>query len=88
MESGEIDLIGLGKIVESLNAGIEEDAVEIWVAGSNFVDECAQILTVGDVVCKAAGFVAVLADEFVDSVLSTANGNNFTALADELLGHT
>lgn len=88
MESGEIDLFGLGEIVCTLDSCVEIDAVNVGVLASNGVHEFLQILAVIDVVCETVRFAAVLVDERVDTVLSTANGNDFEALTDEFLGHT
>ncbi len=88
MESCEIDLIGLGEIVHALGPCIEIDAVNVRVLASNGLHEFVQILAVADVVCEAVSFAAVLADKIVDPVLSTADGDDFGALANEFLGHT
>lgn len=88
MESGEIDLIGLGEIVGALDACVEIDAVDVGVLAGNGVHEFLQVLAVVDVVCEAVGFAAVLVDKCVDPVLSTADGDDFETLVDEFLGHT
>lgn len=87
VESGKIDLFGLGKVVYALDSGIEVDAVQFRVGAGDGMHEFLQALAVGDVVREAASFIAVLADKFVDFVVSAANGNDFAALADKLLCH-
>ena len=88
MESCEIDLFRLGEIVHALDPRIEIDAVNVRVLASNGLHEFVQILAVVDVVCEAVSFAAVLADKSLDPLLSTANSDDFGALADEFLGHT
>lgn len=87
MESGEVDLIGLGKVVHALDSGIEVDAVQVRVSAGHGLHEFVQVLAIGDIVRDATSFIAVLADKFVGFVLSTTNGNDFGALADKLLCH-
>lgn len=88
MECREIDFVGLREVVHGLHSGIEENAVKIWVAAGDVLDKGARILAVTDVVCKATSFIAMLANKSVDSILSTANSDDFGAMADELLGHS
>lgn len=87
VEGSEVDFVGLGEIVGCLDAGVEEDTVNVRVAARDLVDELAQILGVTDVVCEATGLVTMLADEAVDSVLAAADGNDLGTLTDELLSH-
>ena len=87
VESGEVDLVGLGEVIYALDSGIKEDTIEVGVDGRHGMHEFVQVLVVGDVVRDPTSSITVLTDEFVDSILSTANGNDFGALVDELLCH-
>lgn len=88
MESVQIQLVRFSEIIHSLDAGVEEKAVEIGVLAGDILDEIAQVLSVVDVVSDAIGFAAaVFLDEVVDAVLAAANRDDFGAFANELLGH-
>lgn len=87
MEGGKVDLGGLGEVVGGLDAGVEEETIEVRVLGGDGLDEVVEIVGVVNVVGEAIGFAAVLADEVVDSILSTADSDDFGAFADELFGH-
>ena len=89
VESLQIDLFRLGEVVDTLDARIEENAVEIGVPTGDILDELAQVLGVVDVVSDAIGFAAaVFLDKVVNTVLAAANSDDFGAFANELLGHT
>ena len=83
----EIDLVSLGQVVNTLYAGVKEETVKVGVLAGDGVDEIVQILAVTDVVDEAISLAAILADEVVNSILSTADGDDFEALTDQLFGH-
>ena len=78
----EIDLIRLGQVVDTLYAGIEEETVEVGVLAGDGLDESVQVLAVTDVVDEAISLAAMRLDEAVNSVLSTADGDDFEAFAN------
>jgi len=87
VEGGQIDLGGLGEVVGGLDAGVEEETVEVGVLGGDGLDEVVEVVGILNVVGEAIGFAAVLTNEVVDSILSTADGDDFGAFAEELFGH-
>jgi len=87
VEGGQIDLGGLGEVVGGLDAGVEEETIEVGVLGGDGLDEVVEVVGVVNVVGEAIGFAAVLANKVVNSLLSTADGDDFRAFADELFGH-
>lgn len=87
VEGGKIDLGGLTEVVGGLYAGVEEETIEVGVLGGDGLDEAVEVVGVVHVVGEAIGFAAVLANETIDSILSTADGDDFRAFADELFGH-
>lgn len=82
VEGRKIDFCGLGEVVGGLDAGVEKEAVEVGVLGGDSLHKVVEIVGVVNVVGEAIGFAAVLADEVVDSILSTADGDDFTAFAN------
>lgn len=81
MKCCQIDLTGFGEIVDSLNASVEEDAVKVGMLADHALDKTAQILGVADIVHQAISLAAMLAQEVVDPVLSTANRDDFETFA-------
>ena len=88
MKSCQIDLFGLGEILYAQDPCIKIEAINVRVFGNNGLHEVVQIFAVVSVVCESVSFAAVLPDKFVDLLLSTAESDDFRALADEFLGHT
>ena len=88
VEGREVHLIGLGEIVHTLNASVEEDAVDLGTLAGDSLHELAQVLAVVNIVCEAVGFAAVFADEVLDPGLSTANGDDLGTFMDELFRQT
>ena len=87
MESHQVNLAGFAEIIDALDSCVEEDAVKIRVGAGHALHKFVQVLAVTDVVRDPTGFVAVLADELVNSGLSAAHCNDFGTLADKLLCH-
>ena len=88
VESGEVNFSGLGEVINSLYSSVEENTIKVGVSAGHGPDKSFQVFTsICDIVRDPASITAVLADELIDSVLSAAYGDDFGALADELLSH-
>ena len=87
VESGEVNFGGLGEVMNSLYSSVEKNAIKVRVSAGHGLEKSFQVSIICDIVRDPASITAVLANELIDSVLPAAYGDDFGALADELLSH-
>lgn len=81
----EINALGLREVESSLDAGVEEDAVNVRVGLHDVLDELRNLVQLRDVELYCLGLLfAMLRHELVQLLLSAASNNDRGAILDQL----
>ena len=81
----EINALGLGEVKPSLNARVEEDAVNVRMRLHDVLDEPRNLVQLRDVELYCLGLLfAMLRHEIVQLLLSAASNNDRGAILDQL----